>query len=95
MSDECELSPVSSRTCERGTKSCEVRHTSELPSSTGSAALPTAPLPCPFCGVEANITRAPHGPRIYCRHDDTCLLRASLVYDFQLLEWNRRWQQND
>jgi len=36
MSDECELSPVSSRTCERGTRSCEVRHASELPSSTGS-----------------------------------------------------------
>jgi len=47
-------------------------------------------LPCPFCGHEANITNAPHGPRVYCNHDSTCLMRALIVYDFQLREWNRR-----
>lgn len=49
-----------------------------------------SPLPCPFCGVEAKIVPAPHGPRIYCRHDSTCMLRSQIVYDFQLREWNRR-----
>lgn len=52
--------------------------------------LVVSPLPCPFCGVKAEIVKAPHGPRIYCRHDSTCLLRANIVYDFQLTEWNRR-----
>jgi len=49
-----------------------------------------SPLPCPFCGAEAKITPAPHGPRIYCQHDSTCMLRAQVVYDFQLREWDRR-----
>lgn len=49
-----------------------------------------SPLPCPFCGVEAKIVPAAHGPRIHCRHDSTCMLRSQIVYDFQLPEWNRR-----
>lgn len=50
---------------------------------------PTA-LPCPFCGVKAGVVNAPYGRRVYCRHDHSCLLRAQVVYDFQLSEWNRR-----
>ncbi len=52
-----------------------------------------SPLPCPFCGMKAEIVKAANGPRIYCNHDSTCLLRAQIVYDFQLREWNRRWEE--
>ena len=45
---------------------------------------------CPFCGNEAKLTEGPHGKRIYCRHDSTCLIRGQIVYDFNLTEWNRR-----
>ena len=45
---------------------------------------------CPFCGSEAKLTEGPHGKRIYCRHDSTCLIRGQIVYDFNLTEWNRR-----
>ena len=49
-------------------------------------------LPCPFCGAEAAIVTAPNGPRIYAKHGMFCILRAHVIYDFQLLSWNHRKQ---
>jgi hypothetical protein len=54
-----------------------------------SAALKAA-LPCPFCGVEANVIDAPHGKRVYCNHKSGCIIRGNIVYDFQLTSWNHR-----
>lgn len=103
---ECKVSRISSRVCERGTKSCEVRHEAlgepEAQTASVESVLQDALLPCPFCGSEADTLDRPASDEgryisVFCGDVDKCGAdieeRLGKGATYSMTDLVRRWNK--